>query len=159
MMDGVRGAGSMKIGHLRFKVKDLDTSIAFYTGHLKMTLTERVRDEYAFLGCSDAHHEIALMKVSGKGPTPSPESTGFEHLAFEVPDKKSFAEAFTSLSRSGVALKPIDNGISWAMYFADPDGNQVELFCDNRAVPGGRLEWKGLWDVLEVEVIQAALEA
>jgi catechol-2,3-dioxygenase len=149
----------MKIGHLRFKVGDLDRSIAFYTGHLKMTLTETVRDEYAFLGCSEAHHEIALMKVSGTGPSPSPESTGFEHLAFEVADKKAFAEAFMSLSKSGVAVKPIDNGISWAMYFADPDGNQVELFCDNRADPGGRLEWKGIWDVLDVEAIKAALEA
>ena len=149
----------MKIGHLRFKVRDIDRTVGFYTGHLKMTLTERVGDEYAFLSCSDAHHEIALMKVPGTGPSLSPESTGFEHLAFELPDKKAFAEAFMGLSKSGVPVKPIDNGISWAMYFADPDGNQVELFCDNRAVPGGRLEWKGLWDVLEVEVIQAALEA
>jgi catechol-2,3-dioxygenase len=149
----------MKIGHLRFKVRDLDRSIAFYTGHLKMTLIERVRDEYAFLGCSDAHHEIALVKVKGTGPSPSPESTGFDHLAFELPDGRAFAAAFMDLSRSGVNVKPIDNGISWAMHFADPDGNRIELFCDNRAVPGGRLMWGGISDDLDVEIIKAALEA
>ena len=148
----------MKIGHLRFKVRDINRTAAFYTGHLKMTLTERVGDEYAFLSCSDAHHEIALMRVEGTGPSPSPESTGLEHLAFELPDKKAFAEAFMGLSKSGVAVKPIDNGISWAMYFADPDGNQVELFCDNRSVPGGRLRWKGISGDLDTEVIKAALE-
>ena len=149
----------MKIGHLRFKVRSIERSVAFYTGPLQMALTEKVGDDYAFLACGDAHHEIALMRVDGTGPSPSLESAGFDHVAFELPDQRAFAEAFLHLSKSGVDVMPVDNGISWAMYFADPDGNQVELFCDNRAVPGGRLEWKGLWDVLEVEVIQAALEA
>lgn len=149
----------MKIGHLRFKVRDVERAVVFYTGHLKMTLTERVGDDYAFLGCGDAHHEIALMKVKGTSPSPSPEGAGFEHLAFELPDKRAFAEAFMGLSKSGVNVKPIDNGISWAMYFADPDGNRIELFCDNRAVPGGRLMWGGISDDLDVEVIKAALEA
>lgn len=149
----------MKIGHLRLKVQDIERAVAFYMGHLKMTLTERVGDEYAFLGCTDAHHEIALMKVEGTRPSPSPEGAGFDHVAFELPDKRAFAEAFISLSKSGVAVKPIDNGISWAMYFADPEGNQIELFCDNRAVPGGRLLWEGIWDDLDMEVIKSALEA
>ncbi|HLC04902.1 MAG TPA: VOC family protein [Anaerolineales bacterium] len=144
----------MKIGHLRFKVRDVERAIVFYTGHLKMTLTERVGDDYAFLSSGDAHHEIALMKVEGTGPSPSPESTGFEHLAFELPDKRTFAEAFLGLSKAGVSVKPIDNGISWAMYFADPDGNRIELFCDNRAIPGGRPLWGGVSDDLDVEAIK-----
>jgi len=149
----------MKIGHLRLKVRSIERAVAFYTGHLKMTLTEKVGDDYAFLSCGDAHHEIALMKVEGTGPSPSPESAGFEHLAFELPDRKAFAEAFMGLSKAGVKVKPIDNGISWAMYFADPDGNRIELFCDNRGAPGGRLMWAGTSDDLNVEVIKGALEA
>jgi catechol-2,3-dioxygenase len=119
----------MKIGHLRFKVRDVDRAIAFYTDHLKMTLTERVGDEYAFLSCGDAHHEIALMRVKATGPMPSPESTGFEHVAFELPDKRAFAQAFMDLSKSGLSVKPIDNGIQWG----------------------------GASDELDVEVIQRAL--
>ena len=149
----------MKIGHLRLKVRSIERAVAFYTGHLKMTLTEKVGDDYAFLSCGDAHHEIALMKVEWTGPSPSPESAGFEHLAFELPDRKAFAEAFMGLSKAGVKVKPIDNGISWAMYFADPDGNRIELFCDNRGAPGGRLMWAGTSDDLDVEVIKGALEA
>lgn len=148
----------MKIGHLRFKVRNIERAVAFYTGPLKMTLTEKVGDDYAFLACGDAHHEIALMKVKGPGPSPSPESAGFDHLAFELPDQTAFAEAFIRLSKSGVDVRPIDNGISWAMYFADPDGHPIELFCDNRAVPGGRRMWGGRSDDLPVDVIQAALK-
>jgi catechol-2,3-dioxygenase len=149
----------MKIGHLRFKVRSIERSVAFYTGPLQMALTEKVGDDYAFLTCGDAHHEVALMKVDGTGPPPSPESAGFDHMAFELPDRKAFAEAFVRLSSSGVNVTPIDNGISWAMYLADPDGNRIELFCDNRAVPGGRLMWGGTSDDLQVQVIQAARKA
>lgn len=149
----------MRIGHLRFKVRDVERAVAFYTGHLKMTLTERVGGDYAFLACGDTHHEIALMRVKGTSPSPPPESTGFEHLAFELPDKKAFAVAFLSLSKSGVSVKPVDNGISWAMYFADPEGNRIELFCDTRAFPEGRPMWGGISDDLDVEVIKAVLEA
>ena len=149
----------MKLGHLRFKVRDIERAVAFYTGPLKMTLTEKVGDDYAFMTCGDAHHEIALMKVDGTGSSPSPESAGFDHAAFELPDRRAFAEAFLHLSKSGVDVTPVDNGISWAMYLADPDGNRIELFCDNRAVPGGRLMWGGISDDLDVEVIKAALEA
>ena len=99
------------------------------------------------------------MKVEGTGPSPSPESAGFDHVAFELPDQRAFAEAFLHLSKSGVEVTPIDNGISWAMYLADPDGNRIELFCDNRAVPGGRLMWGGISDDLDVEVIQADAES
>ena len=149
----------MKIGHLRFKVRSIERAVAFYAGSLKMTLTEKVGDDYAFLACGVAHHEIALMKVEGTGPSPSPESAGFDHVAFELPDQKAFAEAFLRLSKDGVEVTPIDNGISWAMYLADPDGNRIELFCDNRGVPGGRLLWGGNSVGLEVEVIRAALKA
>jgi len=149
----------MKIGHLRFKVRSIERAVAFYTGSLKMTLTEKLGDDYAFLACGAAHHEIALMKVEGTGPSPSPDSAGFDHVAFELPDQKAFAETFLRLSKGGVKVTPIDNGISWAMYFTDPDGNRIELFCDNRGVPGGRLMWGGISAGLEVEVIRAALKA
>jgi catechol 2,3-dioxygenase len=149
----------MRIGHLRFKVRDIERAVDFYKGSLQMTLTEKVGDDYAFLSCGVAHHEIALMKVEASGPSPSSESVGFDHVAFELPDRRAFAEAFQRLSKSGVEVTPIDNGISWAMYLADPDGNRIELFCDNREVPGGRLLWGGDSVGLDTEAIQAALKA
>ena len=149
----------MKIGHLRFKVQDMDRAIAFYTGLLGMSLNERVGDDYAFLSGGEAHHEIALMKVSGAGPSPSADSVGFEHLAFQLPDQRAFAEAFLRLSTSGMNVKAVDNGISWAMYFADPDGMRIELFVDARTAPGGRPLWEGRSQDLHAEVIKAVLEA
>jgi catechol 2,3-dioxygenase len=152
-------AGSvMKIGHLRFRVRDLETSIAFYRDQLGMSLHETVRDDFAFLGCGAAHHEIALMKAPGSFTPPSPDDLGFDHLAFELADRKAFAEAFFRLQRAGIRLEPVDNGISWALYLADPDGNRLELFVDTRSAPDGRPLWEGRSETLPVETIEAALE-
>jgi catechol 2,3-dioxygenase len=148
----------MKIGHLRFRVRDLESSIAFYRDQLGMSLHEMVRDEFAFLGCGAAHHEIALMKAPHSSTLPSPEEPSFDHLAFELADRKAFAAAFFRLQRAGVRLEPVNNGISWALYLADPDGNRLELFVDTRSAPNGRPLWEGRSEPLPVETIEAALE-
>jgi catechol 2,3-dioxygenase len=149
----------MKIGHLRFKVRELEPAVAFYTEALGMTVNERVGEEYVFLSCSGAHHEIALMKAGTADPSLASGDVGFDHLAFELPDKRSFAEAYFRISKAGIPVAPVDNGISWAMYLADPDGNRIELFCDNRTESGGRALWRGNSDNLDVEVIRSALGA
>jgi catechol 2,3-dioxygenase len=149
----------MKIGHVRFNVRDVEASVAFYGGLLGMTLNERIGDDYAFLSGSDAHHEVALWKVKGTRPSLPPDSVGFEHVAFELPDKRAFARAFLRLSESGVGVDLVDNGISWAMYFADPDGNRIELYADTRQATGGRLQWEGRAQTLTAEAVRRALES
>ena len=51
----------------------------------------------------------------------------------------------------------VDHYISWAMYFDDPDGNGLEIYCDTRTQPGGRQLWHGDNAPLENETILAAL--
>jgi catechol-2,3-dioxygenase len=148
----------MKIGHLRFKVRELEPAVAFYTEALGMTVNERVGEEYVFLSCSGAHHEIALMKAGTADPSLASGDVGFDHLAFELPDKRSYAEAYFRLSKAGIRVEPVDNGITGPVP-ADPDGNRIELFCDNRTESGGRALWRGNSDDLDVEVIRSALEA
>ena len=151
-------AGVMKIGHLRFRVRDLESSIAFYRDQLGMSLHETVGDDFAFLGCGAAHHEIALMKAPDSSTPPSSGELGFDHLAFELADRRTFAEAFFRLQQAGVRVEPVDNGISWALYLADPDGNRLELFVDTRLTPVGRPLWEGRSEALPMEAMEAALE-
>lgn len=150
---------AVKIGHVRLKVTDLDRSVEFFRRFLHMTQVERAGDAFAFLSGGEPHHEIALMKVSGEiAAENSPDAPGFDHVAFEVPGKREFARAYAALSEAGIPLRPVDNGISWGMYFADPDGNQLELFCDTRNEPGGRMLWEGRTIELSRQAITAALD-
>jgi catechol 2,3-dioxygenase len=148
----------VRLGHIRLKVIDLDRSVEFLTRFLHMKQVERAGDEYAFLSGGDAHHEVALMRVSEtpEGSLPS-DAPGFDHVAFEVSGKREFAQAYVALTEAGMAVRPVDNGISWGMYFHDPEGNQMEIFCDTRREAGGRLLWEGRTVALTHEAIMAEL--
>lgn len=130
-----------RIGHVRFSVRDLDRAIRFYSGIMNMRLVERVDDEFAFLSGSDSHHDVALQQAQVDSPAPPSQATGVDHVAFEVRGKAEFARAFKAATDAGLEVKAIDNGISWSLYFADPEGNRLELYCDNRSRPGGRALW------------------
>ncbi len=148
---------STKIGHAHLKVRDLERAVAFYTHYLGLHVTERVGDAYVFLTTSALHHEIALQKVAAEAPQPAAEGTGLYHVAFEVPDRRAFAEAYQTLMDGGIRVATVDHFISWAMYFDDPDGNGLEIYCDSRHLPDGRPLWHGDNAPLDEGTIAAAL--
>jgi catechol 2,3-dioxygenase len=145
-----------KIGHAHLKVRDLDRSIAFYTRFFSLKLVERVDDLYAFLSGGGFHHEIALQNVGSNAPKPFPNGTGLYHVAFEVSDRRSFAQAYKTLAEADVPVVAVDHLISWAMYFDDPDGNGLEIYWDTRDEPGGEKLWHGNNVSLPPEKILAA---
>lgn len=131
------------IGHVHLKVRDLDSSVAFYRKVLGLQVTERVGSAFAFLSGSDAHHELALQGVDAVATSPPPGAVGLYHTAWEVPDARAFALAYRRLVDSGVPVEAVDHGISWALYFQDLDGNGVEIYLDRRQEPSGSAEWRG----------------
>lgn len=148
---------STKIGHAHLKVRNLQRSIDFYTCFLALHVTEQVEDAYVFLTGGAFHHEIALQNVGPNAPHPPAHGSGLYHVAFEVPDKRSFAAAYRALTEAGVAVATVDHYISWAMYFDDPDGNGLEIYWDTRGEAGGRQLWRGDNAPLLEETILAAL--
>ena len=148
---------STKIGHAHLKVRDLQRSVDFYTRFLGLHVTEQVDNAYVFLTGGAFHHEIALQNVGSNAPHPPAHGTGLYHVAFEVPDKRSFAAAYRTLIVAGVSVATVDHYISWAMYFDDPDSNGLEIYWDTRDEPGGRQLWRGENAPLPEETILAAL--
>lgn len=141
------------LGHAHLKVRDLDRAVSFYTRYLKMTLTERVGGQFAFLSSGPAHHELALQALGSGAPPPPRFAVGLYHLAFEVCDHESFAAAYHELDDAGVPVAAVDHGISWAMYFADPDGNGLEIYWDTRREGAGVERWNGRSEPLTSERI------
>ena len=147
-----------KIGHAHLKVRDLQRAVEFYTRFLNLKVTEVVGDHYAFLTGGEFHHEIALQNVGSSAPQPPPRGTGLYHVAFEVPDRRSLAEAYKALIDAGVRVTPVGHRISWAVYFDDPDGNGLEIYWDTRNEPDGRNLWRGENVPLTHQELLAALE-
>ena len=77
-----------------------------------------------FLSFGERDHDIALFEVS---EVPKQE---FHHLAFEFEgDLEEFKAKHRHLLDSGVEITgTVDHGISYGIYFLDPDGHQLEVF-------------------------------
>ena len=121
-----------RVGHVHLKVADLDRAIAFYSGLLGFSLTQRLGTQAAFLSAGGYHHHIGLNTWESRGGTPPPPGhSGLYHTAFLFPDRKALGQVVKRLADAGWPLDgAADHGVSEAVYLTDPDGNGVELYRD-----------------------------
>lgn len=121
-----------RIGHVHLKVADLERAIAFYRDVMGFELTQRYGTQAAFLGAGGYHHHIGLNTWESAGAPPAPAGhPGLYHLAILYPDRRSLGQALARVIAAGVPLQGVaDHGVSEAVYFADPDGNGIEIYRD-----------------------------
>ncbi|WP_459191862.1 VOC family protein [Halosimplex sp. J119] len=128
------------VGHVHLKVRDLERALAFYREVLGLDVTER-EGRYVFLSWGERHHDVALQEVGDGAEGPS-RGVGLYHVAFEVATPEALASVYRRLRDRGVQVSPVDHGISKALYFADPDGNGVEVYLDTRG-SHEETDWRG----------------
>ncbi|MGB5559094.1 MAG: VOC family protein [Paracoccaceae bacterium] len=121
-----------RIGHVHLKVADLDRAIDFYSRVMGFEMQQKFGNSAAFLSAGGYHHHIGLNTWESRGGTPPPTGhTGLYHTAFLYPDRKALAQALRQVISAGVKLDgAADHGVSEALYFQDPDGNGIEIYCD-----------------------------
>jgi len=127
----------LRWSHAVIYVYDLDKMIAFYRDVLGFQVSDRgpldpsqpEGLELAFLSqVGSDHHQLAFLPVRGEGP-----STTLDHMAFKVDclaDVKQMAAKLQSDERA-TDLAPLTHGNAWSIYFKDPEGNGLEVFCDS----------------------------
>lgn len=121
------------LGHINFKTRDLEKSIAFY----------RQLGFEPFLELTDEAHkpwivylrfdDMLYLELTGGGPAaqpaPGPEVTGFNHLCLTVDDIEKAAKELDALGFPLMhplnSRKGLDN--NRGAWVADPDGNRIEL--------------------------------
>jgi catechol-2,3-dioxygenase len=90
-------------------------------------------DLLCFLTYDDEHHRIAIGEIPG-AQKPPPGSTGLAHVAFTFADLADLLQTFDDLSSAGIIpVWCVNHGTTTSIYYADPDGNWVELQVDNFA--------------------------
>ena len=85
----------------------------------------------AFLSYDEEHHRIAVLNIPGLQRQPDG-FTGVHHMAFTYATLSDLISTYERLERQ--CIRPvtcINHGPTTSMYYADPDGNQVELQVDN----------------------------
>ena len=129
----------LRVGHVVLKVRDLDRSLAFYRDLLGFSVTGEMSNVMIFLTATgENHHDLALLRVGDQAPSALPSAVGLYHVAIQLDDMDQLRVAHAILSEQGLLQGAVDHGVTRSIYTADPDGNEIELYCD-----APRAEWEG----------------
>ena len=130
-----------RVAHVVLYVRDPEASARWYQDVLGMRTSATVTDgPYKggiFLSFGEHDHDLALFPTSsaaGRG-------TEFEHIGLEVDcggDLERLRRLYGSMVRQHVKIHEVlDHGVSVGIYFFDPDGHQLEVFCQLIPPAGG----------------------
>ena len=122
-----------RVGHLVLRVKDVERSRRFFEKVLGFPVVAQNERGMVFFSTDvkDNHHMLALMQGKPDAPGPTPDQIGMQHVSFELGSFAELQDAWKTLKAHEV---PIDHtvyhGITKSVYFFDPDGNRLELYCN-----------------------------
>jgi catechol-2,3-dioxygenase len=122
------------IGHVNLRVADEQASKRFYRDILGFVVAEEDPDHGGvFMTLGENFHTLDL----GQHPTPSEaqrprrDQIGLGHIAFQVGSYQALRDAYKHLVGSGVAILRATNHVNQrSFYFADPDGNTLEIYYE-----------------------------
>lgn len=127
-----------RLGHMVLMVRDIHKSAKFYTEVLGLTVSDWIGDQMVFLRAGSDHHDLALAQIPKDSPDiddlPRYSRPGLEHFSYLVDSEAEMVRAVQVLEQHGVEIVrgigrhgPGDN---FFLVFKDPDGNNVEIYCD-----------------------------
>lgn len=115
---------------VRYQVKDVSRSVAFYTTHLGLVVERQQLPAFANVSFGDAHILLSGPQASGSRPMPNgqqQEPGGWNRVVLRVTDLPGFIEI---LKQAGLHFRnDMETGPGGKqIQIDDPDGNPVELF-------------------------------
>jgi catechol 2,3-dioxygenase len=123
-----------KLGHVVIQVRNPERSMKFYTEVLNFRVSDRSPEGAVFLTSVGDHHTVALFPSAGDAAdTPSKSSVRLHHFAMEVGSVDELLEIRSFLRERGVPIVFEGRhrlGGHTSLEFLDPDGYQLELYCD-----------------------------
>jgi len=121
-----------KVGHVVLKVRDVARAEQFYTEVLGFEVVMRLkRPRGVFFTLGEQHHDIAVLEMPADAEPVKDNQVGLHHVALQVGSFAELQECYRTLKAHNVRITAtIDHGITKSIYFADPEGNGFELYCD-----------------------------
>ena len=141
-----------RVGHLVLNVKNVQKSTQFYTEVLGFQVALQKKDA-TFLTCGKIHHDLALFQASPMATPVTKGGLGLNHMALQVEDFDMLTQYYHVLKGRELVDRTTDHGMTRSIYFTDPDGNGIELFCNSQENPAEGLEVMGSADRENTELV------
>ena len=109
----------------------------------------------SFLTWDHSQDRLAIIPMPDAVAPPA-NATGMHHAAFSVASLRELCDQYRSLKAQGIVpLRAFNHGVATSMYYADPDGNEIELTVEAFASVEALNEWfaTGAFDVNPVGVL------
>lgn len=123
------GVPPSKLAHVVFRTARFQELVHWYKVVLCATSAFE-NESLAFLRYDNEHHRIAIVNAP-VGSAPKGVS-GVHHVAFTWPTLRSLLETYKRLLNLGIRpIVAVNHGPTTSIFYADPDGNQLEFQIDN----------------------------
>jgi len=154
-----------RVGHLVLRVKDVARSERFFADVLGFPVVGRNERGMVFFSTDlkDNHHMLALMQAKEGVATPTRDHVGMQHVSFELGSFAELQDAYKVFKEKGVEIHyTVYHGVTKSIYFFDPDGNELEVYCNvpaeeyKKSVPNSYSRYGAIEEELEGRVPQKA---
>jgi len=123
-----------KFAHVVYRTRRFDEMLAWY----QFVFDARIQHQdgvLAFLSYDDEHHRFAFVNLSVIKPQDADEPAcglrGVDHVAYSYGSLHDLFDNYALLKAKGILpYWCVHHGVTVSMYYADPDGNQMEFQVD-----------------------------
>lgn len=141
----------VKLSHVGIYVRDMEKSLRWYQEVLGLRLSDYLPAGNAqepaaphgicWLRYDDLHHEVVLIQLPPEalGEEEAERPNNLQQVAFRLATEEDVQAAYERLKAAGVTIlnpprrQRTSGGLQF--YFADPDGNKIELFSSTNRLP------------------------
>lgn len=121
------------LSHVGIYIHDLEKMLDFYTGTLGFFITDQGAAKGAhvvFLSRNPTdHHQLALVT----GRKTAVEEHMVQQVSFRVESLAALKDLFPIVQAAPISdMQPVFHGVSYSLYFRDPEGNRLEFFADTQ---------------------------
>ena len=125
---------SPQLTHMGINVFDIHAMERFYTEVIGLVVTDRgqgknFKADLVFMSVDPrTHHQVALAS----GRDPESRNSTINQISFHLNSLDDLRVMYRRVKAADVrGLKPLNHGVSWSVYFFDPEGNTIELYVDS----------------------------
>lgn len=121
-----------KLHHVTIKTKRLEEMVKWY-GVVVGAGVQFMDASNAWTTNDGANHRVAFLSSPGLSDDPEKSRhTGMHHSAFEYDSFDDLMLSFERMKSEGISPAfCLDHGMTFSLYYRDPDGNFVELQSDS----------------------------